>query len=662
MLESFLILTRTGVLLWAAEAPTPAVLDAVSTLVREQVLPDRGCGAPFPSGAYTMRCLLHLDQLIFVAVAFTQTLSYAAYAEPLLRQVRDSWVALYAGRARSEGAALVEPSWEAGADERAGWSALACAPAAAAPGFAAGFGETYEGLKDAAERAQEGRRVAAAPPPPPAAKAAAAATAAVAADTAAAGGGGGGSGGTPSAASPPGTPSRVLTPQERARLAVLGKRVGSGAQGGKAAAGAGAGAAQAEGRTWGEDFRYDPKKASELDCSKKAQGPGAGGGGGGGGGGSREGAEDGSAPALLSFSPEARALAGAELLAPAPLSPPGAGAQAQPVAALSWWSRATSWAAGVTGASITLTPQHLTPVCEQLKTVLVERNVSEGVADVITAAVAARLTGQVLEGGGLGGGSLSARLQAHFTDALRDSLERILCPTEPLDLQRDAVAKKEVNAALPAARRAPYVVVFCGVNGVGKSTTLAKVAFMLREGGCKVLIAACDSFRSGAVEQLKKHCAALGVELYEQGYQKDPAEIARAGIRRAVERGADVVLVDTAGRMQNNAQLMQQLARLVGLNRPDMVLFVGEALVGGDGVDQLREFNRALVDHAQEGAARGIDGIVLTKFDTVDRKVGAALSMVHACNIPIAYLGVGQSYTDIRRLNVGAVLASLLAP
>jgi signal recognition particle receptor subunit alpha len=88
----------------------------------------------------------------------------------------------------------------------------------------------------------------------------------------------------------------------------------------------------------------------------------------------------------------------------------------------------------------------------------------------------------------------------------------------------------------------------------------------------------------------------------------------------------------------------------------------GEARVGGDGVDQLREFDRALVDHGDAGAPRGIDGIVLTKFDTVDDKVGAALSMVHACNIPIAYLGVGQSYTDIRRLNVGAVLASLLAP
>jgi len=176
------------------------------------------------------------------------------------------------------------------------------------------------------------------------------------------------------------------------------------------------------------------------------------------------------------------------------------------------------------------------------------------------------------------------------------------------------------------------------------------------------MIAACDSFRAGAVEQLKKHCANLDVELYAQGYQKDPVEIARAAIRKAKEGDLDVVLVDTAGRMQNNSVLMSQLAKLVSTNKPHMVLFVGEALVGGDGVDQLREFNKALVDHAVDSVApRGIDGIVLTKFDTVDDKVGAALSMVHASNIPVAFLGTGQQYQDLRKLNVGAVLRALLS-
>ena len=666
MLESFLVLTRTGLLLWATEPPAPPILDATAALIREQVLPERGAAAaaaaaaPFAAGAFTLRCAQHSDQLLFIAVAFTQTLAHAAYAEPLLAQVRERWLALYGARARAAGAPLVAQGWEAGCEERAGWSALAAADAAGGASFAAGFAGVYEDLREAAESAQESRRSSsggggggsssssssggggggAAPQQNPAVKAPAEAAAAA----------------TPTAAAAaPASPGRGLTPIEKARLAAAQKK----AQPQQAK---GAAAPSSAPRTWGDDFKYSAKAASELDCSKKTPTSSSSGGGGGGGGSSSGGDSGaGSASPALEFSAAQRALAGADLLpSSAAASAAGAaGAAPEPAGAPSWFSRASTWLTSALGASVTLTPEHLAPVCAQLKTMLIERNVSEGVAEVLTGACAARLAGSVLEGSSTS--SLSARLFARVSEALRDSLERVLCPTEPLDLLRDCAAKREAQRGLPLAARAPYVVVFCGVNGVGKSTTLAKVAFMLREGGSRVLIAACDSFRSGAVEQLKKHCGALGVELYEQGYQKDPAEIARAGIRRAVEGGADVVLVDTAGRMQNNTQLMKQLARLVGVNRPDMVLFVGEALVGGDGVDQLREFDRALVDHGDAGAPRGIDGIVLTKFDTVDDKVGAALSMVHACNIPIAYLGVGQSYTDIRRLNVGAVLASLLA-
>jgi signal recognition particle receptor subunit alpha len=122
------------------------------------------------------------------------------------------------------------------------------------------------------------------------------------------------------------------------------------------------------------------------------------------------------------------------------------------------------------------------------------------------------------------------------------------------------------------------------------------------------------------------------------------------------------VLVDTAGRMQNNGPLMQQLAKLVAVNKPDLVLFVGEALVGNDGVDQLKEFDKRLVDHAVDAAApRRIDGILLTKFDTVDDKVGAALSMVYQTSIPVVYLGTGQAYPDLKKLNVKAVLDALLS-
>jgi signal recognition particle receptor subunit alpha len=208
--------------------------------------------------------------------------------------------------------------------------------------------------------------------------------------------------------------------------------------------------------------------------------------------------------------------------------------------------------------------------------------------------------------------------------------------------------------------------VFCGVNGVGKSTNLAKIAYWLGQQGCKVQLAACDTFRAGAVEQLKTHAARLQVPLYERGYEKDPAKVAAEAIRVAERDGRDVVLVDTAGRMQDNEPLMRALSNLIALNQPDLVLFVGEALVGNDAVDQLVKFNRSLADLAPGAATGGprnrqiIDGIVLTKFDTIDDKVGAALSMVYASGAPVMFVGCGQTYVDLKKLNVRSVVASLL--
>jgi len=136
--------------------------------------------------------------------------------------------------------------------------------------------------------------------------------------------------------------------------------------------------------------------------------------------------------------------------------------------------------------------------------------------------------------------------------------------------------------------------VFVGINGVGKSTSLAKVAYYLKQHGCNPLIAACDTFRSGAVEQLNVHAKCLDVELYQKGYAKDPAGVAAEAIKKAAGQGNDVVLVDTAGRMQNNVPLMSALGKLVVVNEPDLVCFVGEALVGNDGIDQLKVRKRAI--------------------------------------------------------------------
>ena len=138
---------------------------------------------------------------------------------------------------------------------------------------------------------------------------------------------------------------------------------------------------------------------------------------------------------------------------------------------------------------------------------------------------------------------------------------------------------------------------------------------------------------------------------------KDPADVARASLAHARTQKRDCVLIDTAGRMQNNDKLMRELAKLVTVNSPDLVLFVGEALVGNDGIDQLNMFNKSLSQFCPDG--RQIDGLVLTKFDTIDDKVGATLSMTYKTGQPIMFIGVGQKYTHLKKLSVNAVVNSL---
>jgi signal recognition particle receptor subunit alpha len=223
----------------------------------------------------------------------------------------------------------------------------------------------------------------------------------------------------------------------------------------------------------------------------------------------------------------------------------------------------------------------------------------------------------------------------------------------------------------------PYSITFVGVNGVGKSTNLSKVCFWLIQNGLRVLIAACDTFRSGAVEQLRVHVRNLSmlgvngatnskgrVELYEKGYGKDAAGIAKEAIAYAKDNDFDVVLIDTAGRMQDNEPLMRALAKLVAANNPDKIIFVGEALVGNEAVDQLTKFDRALRDFSSasgSGKGRGIDGMLVTKWDTVDDKVGAALSMTYVTGQPIIFVGCGQTYTDLRQLRVANVVQAILS-
>ncbi|KAI3771883.1 hypothetical protein L6452_03054 [Arctium lappa] len=286
----------------------------------------------------------------------------------------------------------------------------------------------------------------------------------------------------------------------------------------------------------------------------------------------------------------------------------------------------------------------LEPALKALKDRLMTKNVAEEIAEKLCESVAVSLEGKKL-------GSFT-RISSTVQAAMEEALVRILTPRRSIDILRDVHVAKEQHK--------PYVVVFVGVNGVGKSTNLAKVAYWLQQHDINVMMAACDTFRSGAVEQLRTHARRLQIPIFEKGYEKDPAIVAKEAIQEATRNGSDVVLVDTAGRMQDNEPLMRALSKLIYVNSPDLVLFVGEALVGNDAVDQLSKFNQKLADLSPSSSPRLIDGILLTKFDTIDDKVGAALSMVYISGSPVMFVGCGQSYTDLKKLNVKSIVKTLL--
>eukprot|EP01067_Filipodium_phascolosomae_P003896 Filipodium_phascolosomae@DN2691_c0_g1_i1.p1 len=305
-----------------------------------------------------------------------------------------------------------------------------------------------------------------------------------------------------------------------------------------------------------------------------------------------------------------------------------------------------------------LDEENVQAVLKEFKTSLMARNVAAEIAEKLAESIKVTVLGKKTE--------RFSSVRNNLKTALKDALERILNPPRSVDVLKAALDAK--------AQKKVYSIVFLGVNGVGKSTNLAKVAYYLkRKGELRVMMAACDTFRSGAVEQLQTHAQCLDVHLFDRGYGKDPAVIARDALNYAKQNGYDVCLIDTAGRMQDNEPLMRALSKLVSLNSPDLILFVGEALVGNDAVDQLRKFNQCLIDYwnpslasnnndpSANAAPRTIDGIILTKFDTVDNKVGAALSMVYVTGQPIVFVGTGQKYGHLCKLQVNTVVKALLA-
>ncbi|KAH6854909.1 signal recognition particle, alpha subunit, N-terminal-domain-containing protein [Chaetomium sp. MPI-CAGE-AT-0009] len=303
----------------------------------------------------------------------------------------------------------------------------------------------------------------------------------------------------------------------------------------------------------------------------------------------------------------------------------------------------------------TLTKQDLEKAMKGMEEHLLKKNVAREAAVRLCEGVEKELVG--VKTGNFE--SINARIQK----AMEASLTKMLTPTSSLDLLREIDAITAPSAtSLRKAR--PYVMSIVGVNGVGKSTNLSKICFFLLQNQYKVLIAAGDTFRSGAVEQLAVHVRNLKeltareggqVELYQKGYGKDAAAVAKDAVAFAAQEGFDVVLIDTAGRRHNDQRLMSSLEKFAKFAQPDKILMVGEALVGTDSVAQARNFNAAF------GSGRSLDGFIISKCDTVGDMVGTLVSIVHATNVPVLFVGVGQHYSDLRNFSVKWAVEKLLS-
>lgn len=194
----------------------------------------------------------------------------------------------------------------------------------------------------------------------------------------------------------------------------------------------------------------------------------------------------------------------------------------------------------------------------------------------------------------------------------------------------------------------PYIILLLGVNGSGKTTTTAKLTKLLQSNGLNVVLAASDTFRAAAIDQLQTWADKLNVKLIKHDYGSDAAAVAFDAIKHAKAKKVDVVLIDTAGRMHSNINLRDELKKIVRIAKPDLKIFVGESITGNDCIEQATTFNESV----------GIDGIILSKAD-VDEKGGTAISISHVTDKPILYLGTGQELKDIEEFNLDKLIQSL---
>lgn len=267
----------------------------------------------------------------------------------------------------------------------------------------------------------------------------------------------------------------------------------------------------------------------------------------------------------------------------------------------------------------TISEKDIDDILFELEMSLLEGDVAMEVAETIITSVKTDLVGQKI------------RRRSDVAEFTREALKKAI--SEILDIQG-----KDLTSLLEEAKKSgePLKIMFVGINGTGKTTTIAKISTYFINKGYTPVIAASDTFRAGAIEQLTHHADNLDVKIIKHKKGADPAAVAFDAVAHARAKGKELVLVDTAGRMQTNINLMDEMKKIKRVIKPDLIIYVGDALTGNDSVEQAKKFNDAVT----------VDGIILTKADA-DAKGGAALSIGYVIQKPILFLGVGQSYSDI---------------
>jgi fused signal recognition particle receptor len=268
-----------------------------------------------------------------------------------------------------------------------------------------------------------------------------------------------------------------------------------------------------------------------------------------------------------------------------------------------------------------LRAEQIRPIMQNFKLSLIENDVAVSVAEHVSSEMEKRLEGVQIK-------RLEDRKQI-VKDDLRTVLLQILTTEKGINVLELAEEKRRAKE--------PLVIVFVGINGTGKTTSIAKVTSFLMKHGYSVVLACADTYRAGSIEQLEEHAKRLGVRMIKHKYGADPAAVAYDAVSHAKAHGVNAVLIDTAGRIQTDRNLMNELGKVKRVINPDLTILTVDSLTGNDAVTQAEEFHKSV----------GIDGAILTKVDA-DIKGGSALSVTYVTKKPILFIGTGQKYDDLQ--------------